>query len=57
MSVIESLSNEVQNDEIGGKIYMSYFIDCNDLATLINLGPKVDYFGPDGYNTPPKCPT
>ena len=58
MSVIDNLSNEAQSSEVASvdQIYASYFIDCATTMYEVNLGPQVDFFGPQGYNTPPKCP-
>tara|TARA_R100000322_G_C5312721_1_gene158226 strand:+ start:10 stop:192 length:183 start_codon:yes stop_codon:yes gene_type:complete len=58
MSVIESYSNEGQSSEVAnsGTTYISYFIDCADRFYEVNIGPQVDFFGPEGYDTPPRCP-
>lgn len=59
MSLIDSHSNEGQSYEVvqSGTTYISYFIDCAGMFYEADYGTKVDWFGPQGYNTPPRCPT
>jgi len=68
MNFIDNLSNEVNSFEVAnsGSTYISYFISCENTGSSsdsswllypVNIGPKVEFFTPEGYNTPPRCPT